>query len=189
MKDNRTETNAGSQTLPPLEDGFELALARAVRELEPTLPPSRNLWPGIERRIVDHPQRQPATWQRHWLSFGVAASLLMAASALTLALLDLRQPAGQLLTSTPAMERLQLDYQQVSNPMLASFTEANKDLAPATLEVLYRNLDLLAAARRDIEEQVRAHPEDSRLVTKLIQIHEQELTLLKQDYMAQGLSM
>jgi len=187
VKESSTDNSEG--TSAALADGFELRLARAVRELEPTLPPGRNLWPGIARRISDHPQRQPATWRRHWLSFGVAASLLMAASALTLTVFELRQPAAQLLTATPAMYPQPGAYQQVNNAMLASFTQANKDLPPATLAVLYHNLDLLAAARRDIEAQVKDHPQDSRLVAKLIQIHEQELTLLKQDYMAQGLSL
>jgi hypothetical protein len=57
------------------------------------------------------------------------------------------------------------------------------------LNDLYRNLDILEQARRDIEAQVRENPENRRLLEMLMSIHAQELDLLKQDYSRPGRSM
>jgi hypothetical protein len=68
------------------------------------------------------------------------------------------------------------------DPLVERFTETNRNLAPATLEELYRNIEILAQARRDTESQVRQDPTNRRLVEQLMRIHEQELALLKQDF-------
>jgi len=183
MKENDKTHQPGPQP------GFDLMLARAVRQLDPELQPRRDLWPGIERGIADHPQRQHPQWFSHWLALGVAASLVMAASALTLSLVDLNQPGAQVVSTGQAIEEMQMDYLRVRNPMLVRFSETNKHLAPETLNELYRNLEILAQARRDIEAQVRKNPQDGRLVEKLMDIHEQELDLMKQDYLANSRSM
>jgi hypothetical protein len=73
--------------------------------------------------------------------------------------------------------------------MLVTFAETNKQLDPETLNSLFLNLEILAQARRDIEVQLRINPQDGRLLEQLMQIHEQELDLLKQDYLAQSRSM
>jgi hypothetical protein len=73
--------------------------------------------------------------------------------------------------------------------MLVKFTETNKYLGSETLNGLFLNLEILAQARRDIEAQLRINPQDGRLLEQLMQIHEQELELLKKDYLAQSRSI
>jgi hypothetical protein len=73
--------------------------------------------------------------------------------------------------------------------MVQKFWEVNKDLDEKVLNDLYRNLDILEQARRDIEAQVRENPENRRLLEMLMSIHAQELDLLKQDYSRSGRSM
>jgi hypothetical protein len=172
------------------DDGFDLALARAVRDLEPELEPTRHLWPGIERKISDYPQRRQFSLRNQWLAMGMAASFVMAASALTLALVNLNGPATPWVaaSSTP-LDIMSKDHNQVRSPLLVTFAETNKQLDPETLNSLFLNLEILAQARRDIEAQLRINPQDGRLLEQLMQIHEQELELLKQDYLAQSRSM
>jgi hypothetical protein len=172
------------------DEGFDLALARAVRDLEPELEPTRNLWPGIERNISDYPQRRQFLLRNPWLVMGMAASFVMAASALTLALVNLNgSTTHSVAASNTPLEMMSQDHNQVRSPMLVTFAETNKQLDPETLNSLFLNLEILAQARRDIEVQLRINPQDGRLLEQLMQIHEQELDLLKQDYLAQSRSM
>lgn len=39
-------------------DAAELRLAREIRALPRTMAPERDLWAGIERKILDYPQRR-----------------------------------------------------------------------------------------------------------------------------------
>jgi len=69
-------------------DSQDLVLAREIRNLDPEMSPERNLWAGIERQIQDYPQKQKKT-SADWVPYGVAASLVIAVSALLLNVLEL----------------------------------------------------------------------------------------------------
>ena len=81
---------------------------------------------------------------------------------------------------------MQVDYVQLRNPLVQKFGEVNKNLDEQTLDDLYRNLDILESARKEIEAQVRENPENRKLVETLMRIHEQELDLLRQDFSRSG---
>ena len=162
-------------------DSSDLELARAIRNLDREMRPERDLWVGIERSIIDFPQKQKREWD--WMPIGVAASLLIAVSAMLLNVLPTAQFSQRELVSVDqSFDRMNAEYRQVRNPLVEQFTEVNKDLDDQTLTDLYRNLEILAEARNEIEAQVREQPENHRLVELLMKIHEQELELLKQDF-------
>ena len=73
--------------------------------------------------------------------------------------------------------------------MMEEFFTGNESLDKKTKDDLFRNLDILAQARTDLERQVRENPDNRRLVEMLMTIHEQELELLKQDYTRPSRSM
>ncbi|MCB1644716.1 MAG: hypothetical protein KDI36_04650 [Pseudomonadales bacterium] len=181
---DKTSNNQGNDSEP-----LDLFLARQLRDLPRELEPTRDLWPGIERRIADHPQRKKSDWLSSWMPLGIAASLMMAASALTLSVIEFNRSEQRLVTTSDYLNEARVDYLKVRNPMVAKFTQVNSDLAPETLDVLYQNIDILAQARQQIEAQIRENPGDPQLVEMLMSIHEQELELLKQDYLAPSRSM
>jgi hypothetical protein len=129
------------------------------------------------------------TLPSNWMPYGIAASLLVAFSALMLNIIQLDKPDSGYVSTDQSFDRMQSEYVQIRNPMVQKFWEVNKDLDESVLNDLYRNLDILEQARRDIEAQVRENPENRRLVEMLMSIHEQELDLLKQDYSQPGRSM
>jgi hypothetical protein len=167
---------------------WEMRLARQVRDLDREMLPTRNLWPGIERRIEAYPQPKKAESKTGWMQYGVAASVLMAFSALVLTVLDVpgTLPGSQVAAFDPkgtqTLDLLQVEYRKTRDPLVDRFTDTNRNLAPETLEELYRNIEIMAQARRDIEAQVRKDPTNPRLVELLMRVHEQELELLKQDF-------
>ena len=60
------------------------------------------------------------------------------------------------------LDTLQVEYQRTRDPLVDRFTDTNRNLAPETLEELYRNIEIMAQARRDIEDQVRKDPTNPR---------------------------
>lgn len=162
-------------------DEADLALARAIRDLPRELPPHRDLWPGIERKIAAHPRRR-AGWAQTWVPYGVAASLLVASAALVLSIYRTNALVPGVVSFDRSMDNMQAEYIQVRNPLMQKFNEANRNLDPATRDDLYRNFEIMEQARRQIEAQVRAHPEDRRLLELLMKVNQQELDLLRQDY-------
>ncbi len=165
-------------------DSQDLVLAREIRNLDPEMSPERNLWAGIERQIQDYPQKQKKI-SFDWIPYGVAASLVIAVSALVLNMLQLN-PEPRFVSTDRSFDLMQAEYIQVRNPLVQKFSEVNKELDEQTLNDLYRNLEIMEQARRDIEAQVRQNPENRRLVEMLMRIHEQELELLKQDFSRPG---
>lgn len=167
----------------------DMSLARQIKNLDREMQPERDLWLGIERQIQDYPQKRKLTLPSDWMPYGIAASLLIAFSALMLNIVQLEKAEPRFVSTDQSFDRMQSEYIQVRNPMVQKFWEVNKDLDEKILNDLYRNLDILEQARRDIEAQVRENPENRRLLEMLMSIHAQELDLLKQDYSRPGRSM
>ncbi len=163
----------------------DLQLARAVRGLEVELQPQRDLWLGIERRIDQSPQPRPRS-SGHWLPYGVAASLLIAVASLMLNLFapvgpdpkTSQEPVGVAAT----LDQLSADHASRRAPMLATFQAVNASLDHNTRVELYRNIEIMDRARREIEAEVREHPQDRELVSALLRIQQRELWFLNQDY-------
>ena len=164
----------------------DLELARAVKNLDPEMQPTRDLWVGIERQIQDYPQKQRDSRSNNWMPYGVAASFVVAFSALLLNMMQLNSEETRLVSAEQTFNQMQVDYVQLRNPLVQKFGEVNKNLDEQTLDDLYRNLDILESARKEIESQVRENPENRKLVETLMRIHEQELDLLRQDFSRSG---
>lgn len=173
----------------PQSEPADLALARAVRELDRDIQPQRDLWPAIERNLVAHPQRDSADIAQRWVPWGVAASLLIATAALVLGIVrTVEVPLATASPTSPAA-RIQDAYVSVRNPMMEKFSRANRSLDPVTLDDLYRNFEILENARREIERELRAHPHDRHLMQLLMRVHEQEVEILKRNYTEPGRTM
>ncbi len=166
-------------------DSLDLVLAREIRNLDAEMSPERNLWTGIERQIQDYPQKRKKA-SLNWVPYGVAASLVIAVSALVLNLVQLNLVEPRFVSSDRSIDLMQAEYIQVRNPLVQKFSEVNRELDDQTLEDLYRNLEIMAQARQDLEARVRRNPENRRLVEMLMRIHEQELELLRQDFSHPG---
>ena len=172
----------------------EMELARLVRDLPDEMTPDRDLWVGIQRQILDHPQKVKQPGQSGWMPYAVAASLLIAVSALMLNVAQLQpgSPAGLGLDEVAGqmpLNQIRGEYAQVRNPMVDEFARVNQSLDQKTLQELYRNFQIMEQARLELEQQVRENPENLRLLEMLQKVHEQELELLRQDFSNPSKSM
>lgn len=178
-----------SDRIEDAREPADLRLAREIRNLRREIEPSRDLWPGIERRIAEYPQRREGERRFDWMPWGVAASLVLATAAFVISVIPGDPFTPELVSMDRSIDQMQAEYLRVRNPLVQEFTETNRNLDPETMEDLYRNIEIMEQARREIEEAVRQNPENRRLVEMLMDIHEQELELLKRDYMQPTRSM
>jgi hypothetical protein len=167
----------------------ELELARQVRELNAEMQPERDLWAGIQRQILDHPQKTRGGGQQHWMPYAVAASLLVAVSALLLNVVQVQQGNVRYAGEPVLMDQIGQEYLQVRNPMVEEFARVNQGLDMRTRNELHRNLEIMSQARLDLERQIRSNPDDQRLIEMLMRVHEQELELLRQNFTDRSSSM
>jgi hypothetical protein len=176
-----SQDNQGSQS----DDALNLQLARKIRQLDIEMEPSRDLWPAIERSILDNPQANVK--KTDWMPYGIAASILIAVSALITNVFMLNQQSIPVkVADNLAVDNLRVEYFKVKNSLKDQFIEKNSSLPTAALDDLYRNLEILEDARKEIEAQIRENPGDQRLVEMLMRVHAQEIDLLKQDYSRSG---
>lgn len=199
-KDNTNQADTGGA------DARELLLARAVRELPREVEPERNLWPAIERRIGELPRSSTDTgagrFARHLMPMAVAASLLLAASALLLTLAEVpwsgrvsdqagpavvvAQPraGGELLpVMLPGLDALQDEFLVARTSLYQRFEARRGDMDPAVEAEIRRNLKLMERARQDIEMLLARNSESQRLLLRLMRVQQQELDLLRADYL------
>lgn len=160
------------------KDPVDLKLAREIRHLDKEIQPERNLWPGIEQRIADYPQRKTRRIEK-LIPYGLAASLVLALAALMVSLTN-TPSSGPI--PTASLETLQAEYMRVRNPILEQFNETNRGLDPQSLSDLYRNIKIMEDARHEIEILIKQNPDNRHLVGMLMKVHRQELELLRQDY-------
>lgn len=179
MKDKENQNN----------EPVDLILAREIRGLDREIMPGRDLWPGIERNIAQFSQRKKTEWLSDWMPYGVAASLVIAVTSLLINLAGTQQLTLGFTPAELVLMKVEAEYVKVRNPLVDKFTEVNKQLAPETLDELYRNIEIMEKARRDIEAHIRENPDDQRLVEMLMRVHEREIELLVQDYSKAGRSM
>ena len=162
---------------------MDISLARAVRDLDREIQPTRDLWPGIERQIANYPQRHRDDWLYKVMPYGMAASLLVAATALVVSLTQVGSREELQYTSLEnSIGAMQNEFMTVRNPSVQQFEEANQGLDPETIVLLRKNIEIIEKARKEIELALLANPENQRLIDMLMRVHQQELNLLNQKY-------
>lgn len=187
---------------PELNSEALEAIARRAAQL-PLLTPSRDLWSGIEARIqapvialpgapASAPVAAPA--RLPWRRLAIAASLLVAATAgitYTLvarhaaapladandtATVDARLPAATAVpVSTVSAEQT---FDREIGALHDVIEQRRKDLDPATIAVLEKNLKLIDAAIAESKAALAKDPASAFLMDRLTHAYDTKLQLL-----------
>ena len=104
----------------------DMSLARQIKNLDSEMQPERDLWLGIERQIQDYPQKRKLTLPSDWMPYGIAASLLIAFSALMMNIVQLDKAESRFVSTDQSFDRMQSEYVQVRNPMVQKFWESQR---------------------------------------------------------------
>ncbi|HXD23456.1 MAG TPA: hypothetical protein VN613_08855 [Gemmatimonadaceae bacterium] len=187
---------------PELNSDELEAIARRAAGL-PLLTPSRDLWSGIEARIqapviaLPHtPAAAPgaAPARLPWRRLAVAASLLVAATAGITYTLVARHGAAPLaetndsatvdarLPAAPAVPVSTVSAEQTFDREIGALHDVieqrRKDLDPATIAVLEKNLKLIDAAIAESKAALAKDPASAFLMDRLTRAYDTKLQLL-----------
>ena len=175
------------------------AIARRAAEL-PLLSPSRDLWSGIEARIqaevVALPvhREAPAPARLPWRRLAIAASLLVAATAGVTYSLVKQNAAAELAgndssaVSAPlagssvqpvSLQTAQQTFDREIGAMRKVVDERRRELDPATVAVLEKNLKLIDAAIAESKAALAKDPASAFLMDRLTHAYDTKLQLLR----------
>lgn len=183
------------------------AIVRAAAEL-PELSPSRDLWSGIESRIeapvVALPVRTavepairvaPAAPQLPWRQLAIAASLLIAVTAgITYSLTKrvapevavrsdsatVDAPVSGVPVEAVSLQTAEQTFDHEIGAMRTIIAERRKELDPATLAVLTKNLKLIDAAISESKAALAKDPASAFLLDRLTHAYDTKLQLLRE---------
>lgn len=158
------------------------ALVKRVQDLPQEVAPERSLWPDIEAQISKLSQEKP---RRAKLPLAIAASLLMAASAVGLSVYTFvaHSPADQVAVAMPATDPLtsiEAGYSPARVAYLGDMATRESNLDPRTRELLLANLSLIEATGHQIRASLQRYPNDPLLLDALELVSSNEVEILEQ---------
>jgi hypothetical protein len=162
-----------------------------ARRLPAELPPARDLWPGIEARILDAAGQSapsPAPARRAWLSLAAAATLVFAAAVAGF-LHFAREPEqttpGQVASQAPPPpapfgpdHNLGSRYQAARAGLTDDFDQRLRALPPETRASVLQNLETIRQAMAEINAALGEDPANQFLQQQLLAAYQDELTVL-----------
>ncbi len=160
------------------------SLVTAAAGLPSELEPSRDLWPGIEGRLMGQPSSRK-----------LVRRVVLAVAALVVAgfgLSQLRTPntGSQLQSSTQpgivqagnrmaTLDDVRLEYRQARDELMEVIQARSGEVSPETMQVIESNLALIDRAIDEIETVLAANPGEGRLDRHLMLAYHRQIELLR----------
>ncbi|HSN18814.1 MAG TPA: hypothetical protein VLV87_11480 [Gammaproteobacteria bacterium] len=158
-------------------------LKSALRELPREVHPSRDLWSGIEARLARRPRAARPLW-----AYSLAASVLLAVAAGALWSLGLHHGIKSTTPQTiVAQGNSQQDTYLAQRAAYAEQSvESATDLAPATRQVILKNLRIIESSMQNMQAALDQDPNNPRLRALLFDLYQNEARLLAATQQAQA---
>ena len=145
-----------------------------ARELPREIQPVIDFWPEIEAQIDIPPQDQAAGALRAWPRAAAAIALIAVSSLTTIVLVsETDKPV-----SATAAVRGQTAI--IGAGLRAPDLLAMSALSDEVRDIVITNLDIVRAARADIEQALHEDPNNTELYSSWLRVYEQELDLLNE---------
>jgi len=167
-------------------------LLAAALDLPESIPPVRDLWPGIEARLgVEEAVTRGARRLPRLPAWLAAAAILAVAAGLSLYLVRSggggAVPAPGLASATVASGEVPNDLREVAaefrgarREMRSALDEHREGLSPATVATVEENLRIIDAAVGQIEAALARDPGNQQLRQMLAATRHQEAAMLRQ---------
>ncbi len=159
------------------------ALVASAAELNPSIEPPHDLWPGIDRRLDRVPLRERTLWSLRYPLVAATLALVIVSSTITAIFVGGGWGSASsfdgvsLLAEWTAAEA---SYQRAAAALAATLAEKREALEPGTIELIDRNLGVIDAARQESRQALAADPGNRALVAMLASIYEKKLDVLRQ---------
>ncbi len=163
-------------------DEHDPVLERA-RALPAALPPSSDLWPGIERKLSTQTQKRWTTGRL----VSAAIILIGISSVFTLKIADMLEAPANIESATAThfakfgpWTTGGTDIVQARTDLLLTVEAELTELSPQTWEILTINLNNIETARREISVALEGNPDSELLQHLLLSTFTNEYALLTQ---------
>ena len=137
------------------------SLSPLVERLPRSIEPARDLWPGIEGRL----ERRPAA-RRRWLVVLAAAAVIIIAAASSLATAWFLGGREQPAAVASAGDDREAVYLRATAALAQELAVSRDDLAPETVAVLDRNLEIIDRAIAESRAALAADPSNTDLADR-----------------------
>lgn len=157
----------------------DLEAARALHGSVCALPrqvqPPSDLWPSVRQRVGR--KRAPG-----WAPLAAAAVLLVALTSVVTTLFVQRaeRSAAPLASGPAAVQVLEAGYVEQARDLEAALEEGRDNLAPETIAIVERNLEIISEAIAESRAALEKDPANQDLRILLRTGHEQRVALLEQ---------
>ena len=156
-----------------MNNGNDESLRKAAERLPRDIAPDRDLWPGIAARIGRKRHHRPL-----W-AYGLAASLFVAVGAASAWFGLARQtPATGAAPQLAAAPSADAAYFAQRAAYAENTVQTAPNLAPATREVILKNLRVIEGSMQQIEQALEQDPNNPRLRALLYDLYQNEARLL-----------
>jgi hypothetical protein len=147
---------------------------RLARQLPREIQPVIDFWPEIEAQIDIPPQDQVAGALRVWPRAAAAIALIAVSSLTTIVLV--RE------TDNPVSATAEVGSQTaiIGAGLRAPDLLAMSALSDEVRDIVITNLDIVRAARADIEQALHEDPNNTGLYNCWLRVYEQEMDLLNE---------
>jgi len=142
-----------------------------LKSLPGEIPPARDLWPNIARRL-----ERPGHWR--WMPAAVAASVLISVTATWFTwhvFEQQRRDAATLLAAQQLLQELRQPYVSVRADYEAQWPMLRTQLDPETVTVVERNLEIIHKANAELARALERQPDSPVLRQLLRQTMAQEV--------------
>ena len=146
-----------------------------------TQKPRRDLWPGIEARLVRRPRAVRPLW-----AYSLAASVLVAVAAGALWSLGLHRGGGTPQEIVATGQSPESAYFAQRAAYAESSVQTATNLAPATRQVILKNLRIIESSIQDMQDALDKDPNNPRLRALLFDLYQNEARLLAATQQAQA---
>lgn len=163
-----------------------------VRALPRAIRPERDLLPGIhdaidrDQVLVLRSWRARSLWSLRWAVATAAVLLIMATAVITQAVAKKGQAASVATASAPGVTLVNRDLAALEQKYTLAITELQQliaaqstELAPGTLRLLERNLQVIDTAIRESRAALEQEPGNAMINEMLWSAYEKKLELLR----------
>jgi hypothetical protein len=153
------------------DDGLRPLVERLPRSIEPP----RDLWPAIAARLDRRPTRQ-----RRWLVALAAAAIIVIAAASSLATAWIIGRGDRAPAVATAGGPREASYLRATAALTAELSARRDELAPETIAVLDRNLEIIDRAIEESRAALAADPANHDLAELLWASYQRKVSFLEQ---------
>jgi hypothetical protein len=150
----------------------------ATESLPKTVEPASDLWPGIHARLTPRGRGRGRIAMPGWMLAAAAVLLIAVSSGITAVLL--RPPPGRPLASpSGGFSPQEVQYASAASELSAELERARGRLAPATVQIIERNLAVIDSALAESRRALARDPSNAMLERLVIAAWRQKMDFLR----------